>query len=68
VDEWVDHLIMKNWQFRREALGRFAVCFADNFRSCLPSLTEAEYDSLHEIGSSCLIEMLDDGGAVTDLH
>lgn len=68
VDEWAQHLSLQEWRLRRRAILRFAQCFADNFLALQPELSDEEYDSLHDIGLSCILERLDDGKPITDIH
>jgi hypothetical protein len=68
VDEWAVHLAARPWRFRREAMTRFAEIFADQFRQHMDTMSEDEYEGLREVGYTCLLERLDDGGRINDLH
>jgi len=68
VDEWAMHLSARPWRFRREAMTRFAAVFADQFRRHMDEMTDDEFESLKEVGFTCLLERLDDGGRIENLH
>ncbi|NQW10248.1 MAG: hypothetical protein HQ481_10265 [Alphaproteobacteria bacterium] len=68
VDEWAAHLRAKPWHWRREVMTRFASVFADQFRQNIPTLDDDAYEELKDIGFTCLLERLDDGAAIHDLH
>ena len=68
IGEWAAHLRTLPWKLRRRAIKRFAGCFADNFLAAMPNLTDEEYESLSDIGTTCILEQLDDGGPITDTH
>ena len=56
------------WNLRRRAIKRFAGAFADNFLANTPLLSDEEYESLADIGTTCILEQLDDGGPMRDPH
>lgn len=68
IREWATHLRTLPWNLRRRAIKRFAGSFADNFLATIPTLTDEEYDSLSDIGTTCILEQLDDGGPMQDAH
>lgn len=68
VDEWAIKLMAQPWRFRREIMGHFAKVFADQFEANIPDMSAEAYDGLKEIGFTCLLERLDDGRPVADLH
>jgi hypothetical protein len=68
VIDWAKHIKVMTWAMRRRAISRFAESFADNFMAVLPNLDDAEYESLTDIGYSCLIELIDDGLPISDTH
>ena len=68
IEEWVGFLKPMCWMTRRPVMDRFCRTFADNFRQQRPHLSAAEYDSLRDLGFTCLLERLDDGGPVIDSH
>ena len=68
VDEWAVKLMAQPWRFRREIMGHFAKVFADQFEANIPDMTEEAYEGLREIGFTCLLERMDDGRPVADLH
>jgi hypothetical protein len=68
IREWAAHLRTLPWDLRRRAIKRFAGSFADNFLASVPNLTDEEYDSLSDIGTTCILEQLDDGGPMQDAH
>lgn len=68
VDEWAMHLAPRPWRFRREAMSRFAEVFADQFRRHMEDMSEDEFESLKEVGYTCLLERLDDGKKIESLH
>lgn len=67
VAEWATHLQHQTWRLRRRALSRFAEAFADQFVALNPALSDEEYESLTDIGYTCLLEKLDEGQPITDL-
>lgn len=67
VGEWALHLQGQTWRLRRRALNRFAEAFADQFLALNPSLSDEEYESLTDIGYTCLLELLDEGRPLFDL-
>lgn len=67
VGEWALHLQGQSWRLRRRALNRFAEAFADQFLALNPSLSDEEYESLTDIGYTCLLELLDEGQPLSDL-
>ncbi len=68
VDEWAIKLMAQPWRFRREVMAHFAKVFADQFEANIPDMTEEAYEGLREIGFTCLLERLDDGRPIADLH
>jgi hypothetical protein len=68
IREWADHLRTLPWNLRRRAIQRFAGSFADNFLATVPNLTDEEYESLSDIGTTCILEQLDDGSPMQDPH
>ena len=68
IGEWVEHLRTLPWKIRRRAIKRFAGSFADNFLAATPNLSDDEYQSLLCIGTTCMIEQLDDGKPIQDTH
>ena len=68
IDEWAEHLRTLPWTLRRRAIERFAGSFADNFLAAAPNLSDEEYESLISIGTTCMIEQLDDGGPIQNPH
>ena len=68
VDEWAVKLMAQPWRFRREVMSHFAKVFADQFEANTPDMTDEAYEGLREIGFTCLLERLDDGKPVADLH
>lgn len=68
VDEWAQHLRMKPWRWRREVMARFADIFADQFRKNMSTLDDDTFEELKDIGFTCLLERLDDGAAIGNLH
>ncbi|MEQ8335154.1 hypothetical protein [Nisaea sp.] len=67
IGEWAVHLRPQSWRLRRRALSRFAEAFADQFVALNPALSDEEYESLTEIGYTCLLEKLDDGQPISEL-
>lgn len=67
VAEWAAHLKYQTWRLRRRALSRFAEAFADQFLALNPALSDQEYESLTDIGYTCLLEKLDNGQPIADL-
>lgn len=68
VDEWAVKLMAQPWRFRREIMSHFAQVFADQFEANIPDMSPEAYEGLKEIGFTCLLERLDDGRPVSDLH
>ena len=68
IGEWVEHLRALPWKIRRRAIQRFAGSFADNFLAAAPNLSDEEYQSLLCIGTTCMIEQLDDGRPIQNPH
>lgn len=68
VEEWAVHLSARPWRFRREAMTHFAHVFADQFRRHMDGMSDEEFASLKEVGYTCLLERLDDGTRIADLH
>jgi len=68
VDEWAVKLLAQPWRFRREVMSHFAKVFADQFEANIHDMTDEAYEGLREIGFTCLLERLDDGRPVADLH
>ena len=68
IDEWAIQLSSRPWRFRREAMTHFARVFADQFRQHMETMTEEEFESLKEVGFTCLLERMDDGARIGDLH
>jgi len=68
IDEWAVKLSAQPWRFRREVMSHFAKVFADQFEANIPDMTADAYEGLKEIGFTCLLERLDDGRPVADLH
>lgn len=68
VDEWAGFLRTKPWRLRRELMQSFARIFADQFRMHAPQLSDEEYEGMKEIGFTCLLERLDHGNLIADLH
>ena len=68
VDEWALHLAARPWRWRREVMGKFAKIFADQFHQHMPHLGDDEVEGLKEIGFTCLLERLDDGTAIDNMH
>lgn len=68
VDEWATHLRVKPWRWRREVMVRFAGIFADQFRKNMSTLDDNAFEELKDIGFTCLLERLDDGAAIDNLH
>ena len=68
IDEWAVHLSARPWRFRREAMTHFARVFADQFRQHMDEMTEEEFESLKEVGFTCLLERMDNGARICDLH
>lgn len=67
VADWATHLQPQTWRLRRRALARFAEAFADQFVALNPTLSDEEYESLTDIGYTCLLEKLDSGQPIADL-
>ncbi|MDF1793456.1 MAG: hypothetical protein P1U88_16190 [Thalassobaculaceae bacterium] len=68
VDEWAMHLSARPWRFRREVMTHFAKVFANQFRRHMDEMTDEEFESLKEVGFTCLLERLDDGTRIANLH
>ena len=68
IAEWARHLKNQTWLLRRRAIKRFSESFADNFLAVKSHLSDDEYDSLVELGRTCLLEALDDGSPISDTH
>ena len=68
IREWAMHLRTLPWNLRRRAIKVFSGSFADNFLATIPTLSDEEYDSLSDIGTTCILEQLDDGGPMRDAH
>lgn len=68
IGEWAEHLKQMPWTLRRRAIKRFAGAFADNFLANMPHLSDEEYESLADIGTTCILEQLDDGGPMQETH
>lgn len=67
VVEWANHLRQQDWRLRRRAMKRFAESFADQFLALKSDLSDEEYESLKEIGHTCLLEQLEDGRPIADI-
>jgi hypothetical protein len=68
VQEWAMYLKPMSWPQRRPLVEKFSLCFADNYRKQCPGITATEYDSLKDLGYTCLLELLDDKDAITNSH
>lgn len=68
IDEWAIHLSARPWRFRREVMTHFARVFADQFRQHMEAMTDEEFESLKEVGFTCLLERMDNGTRIVDLH
>lgn len=68
IDDWAVHLSARPWRFRREAMTHFARVFAEQFRRHMDEMTDEEFESLKEVGYTCLLERLEDGIRIADLH
>jgi hypothetical protein len=68
IGEWADYLKQMPWNLRRRAIKRFAGASADNFLANTPLLSDEKYESLADIGTTCILEQLDDGGPMQDTH
>lgn len=66
ITEWASSLRAMPWKIKRRAIIRFSGSFADNFLAIVPNLSEEEYQSLSVLGTTCLLEELDDGNPVAD--
>ena len=66
IKEWAASLSKLSWKLRRRAITRFSGSFADNFLTIVPELSEEEYDSLHLLGTTCMLEELEDGMPIAD--
>src|SRR3546814_14777744 len=49
-------------------MAHFARVFADQFEANIPDMSREAYEGLKEIGFTCLLERLDDGRPIADLH
>ncbi len=68
IDEWAIQLSARPWRFRREAMTHFARVFAEQFRQHMDEMTDEEFESLKEVGYTCLLERMDHGTRIADLH
>lgn len=68
IDEWAVQLSARPWRFRREAMTHFARVFAEQFRQHMDEMTDEEFESLKEVGYTCLLERMDLGTRIADLH
>lgn len=68
IDEWAVQLSARPWRFRREAMTHFARVFAGQFRQHMETMTDDEFESLKEVGYTCLLERMDNGTRIGDLH
>ena len=66
VKEWAASLSKLSWKLRRRAITRFSGSFADNFLAIVPELSEEEYDSLLLLGTTCMLEELEDGMPIAE--
>ena len=66
IKEWAASLSKLSWKLRRRAITRFSGSFADNFLAIVPELSEEEYDSLLLLGTTCMLEELENGMAIAD--
>ena len=68
VDEWAVFLRTKPWRVRRELMTNFARIFAEQFREHAPAMSDEEFEGMKEIGYTCLLERLDTGGCIKNVH
>lgn len=68
VDEWAIFLRAKPWRVRRDLMTNFARIFAEQFREHAPAMSDEEFEGMKEIGYTCLLERLDDGGCIENIH
>jgi hypothetical protein len=68
VDEWAAFLRTKPWRIRRELMTTFAKIFAEQFREHAPAMSDEEFEGMKEIGYTCLLERLDDGDCIANVH
>lgn len=66
IKEWAASLRKLSWKLRRRAITRFSGSFADNFLAIVPELSEEEYDSLLLLGTTCMLEELEDGMPIAE--
>ena len=66
IQEWAASLSKLSWKLRRRAITRFSGSFADNFLAIVPELSEEEYDSLLLLGTTCILEELENGMPIAD--
>ena len=66
IKEWAASLSKLSWKLRRRAITRFSGSFADNFLAIVPELSEEEYDSLLLLGTTCMLEELEDGMPIAE--
>ena len=66
ITEWANSLNSMPWKIKRRAITRFSGSFADNFLAIVPNLSDEEYQSLSVLGTTCLLEELDDGNPITN--
>jgi len=68
VDEWAQFLRARPWRFRRAVMSRFAEIFAEQFRQHAPAMSREDVEGMKEIGFTCLLERLDSGRGIDNLH
>ena len=66
IQEWATSLGKLSWKLKRRAITRFSGSFADNFLAIVPELSEEEYDSLLLLGTTCMLEELEDGMPISE--
>ena len=66
IKEWAASLSKLSWKLRRRAITRFSGSFADNFLAIVPELSEEEYDSLLLLGTTCMLEELENGMPIAE--
>ena len=66
IKEWAASLEKLSWKLKRRAITRFSGSFADNFLAIVPELSEEEYDSLLLLGTTCMLEELEDGMPISE--
>ena len=66
IQEWAASLGKLSWKLKRRAITRFSGSFADNFLAIVPELSEEEYDSLLLLGTTCMLEELEDGMPISE--